>query len=145
MPVKLNTNANSNVFTKKLWEKRQSNEYTKINNYSEGMCWGCLSRKEVGATLIDACDDCCARRGADVLLTVVTYRVWGLCMRCGYYKNNIQQINCRLCPSCYNRVSLIHKNLRRTGTTKHDPVWRSLRKRFGKDFVLYDRLGQNIR
>jgi hypothetical protein len=140
----LKTNRDDNIFTKKLWDKHQSNEHTHIDKDNEGVCFGCFSKTAVSATLTDICGDCAGKKGREALLTVVAPKYNGLCYFCNVYKFHIEQINARLCLSCSRRQAKIHKNLRHKGTHQVDPFWKSMRRKHGKDYMqILKKGGQN--
>ena len=78
LPTELDTNKNANDHTKKLWEKHQENEYTRVNAYKEALCFGCLSNKASNATVSDICGDCAGKKGREALMAVVKVKHYGL-------------------------------------------------------------------
>ena len=135
MATKLDTNANANDLTKKLWEKHQSNEYTHVDNYKEAICINCFKRDATSATIADICGDCGGKRGREPLLATISQKMYGLCFFCGKYKFNIEQINARFCRSCHRRIANVTKEYnKKGGMMGADPFWIKMRKKHGKDW-----------
>jgi hypothetical protein len=135
LPTELDTNKNANEHTKKLWKKHQDNEYTRVNEYKEALCFGCLSNKASNATVSDICGDCAGKKGREALLTVVKVKHYGLCYFCNTYKFGLEQINIRLCFNCHRRVANVTKEYnKKGGILGTDPFWLSLKKKHGKDW-----------
>ena len=135
MPTEVETNENANDMTKKLWEKHQSDEYTKINNYKEGVCLGCMKVDVAAATIADICGDCAGKKGREPLLAKVCDKYYGLCFFCNSYKFNIEQVNGRFCSTCHRRIANITKEYnKKGGFMKVDPFWVSMRKKHGKEW-----------
>ena len=135
LPTELDTNKNANDHTKKLWEKHQENEYTRVNSYKEALCFGCLSNKASNATVSDICGDCAGKKGREALMAVVKVKHYGLCYFCNAYKFGLEQINIRLCTNCHRRVANVTKEYnKKGGMLGTDPFWLSLKKKHGKDW-----------
>lgn len=135
MATKLPTNENENWATKILWKKRQANEFTRVDNYKEGYCYNCFSRQAVSATLVDICKKCDHKKGREACLVNVVEKYYGLCYFCGLYDFKIDQINVRLCMKCHSHVRKILREYNAAGGTfGHDPFWKKLRKKHGKDW-----------
>jgi len=125
-----------NIHTKKLREAVQSDEFTKINTYSEGYCYGCSKVDQVLSTLVYMCAECMEKRGHEGLLCInVRKHNWELCDKCETWKfDECWQINASFCTTCMHRISLIHSNYRKAGGRLHTaPDDRKRRKVFGKD------------
>jgi len=134
MPTKLPVYGENNTATKKLWEVHQKNEYTRVNNYKEGLCYDCFSNRAVGATIVDVCTKCMEKRGTETILAVVKMNHYGLCLFCDSYQFSVFQINVRICQKCFYRIRNIIHNLKKIGTDKKDPFWQKMRKKQGKDY-----------
>ncbi len=136
MPTNLDTNKNSNDLTKKLWEKHQSDEYTKVDNYKEAVCLGCMKVDVAAATIADICGDCAGKKGREPLLAKVTEKHYGLCFFCGEYKFKIEQVNGRFCQTCHRRIANVTRDYnKKGGMFKVDPFWVNMRKKHGKDWA----------
>ena len=128
--------ARENDQTKKLRERVQKDEHTKINNYSEGYCYGCSKNDKILSTLIYMCGECMEKRGAEGLMCLITRKHnWELCDKCEQWKfDEIWQINASFCDRCMRRIHLIHKNYRKGGgRAKLAPDERKKRIIYGKD------------
>lgn len=137
MPTKLNTNENANDLTKKLWAKHQANEYTRVSEYKEAVCLGCLKVDVAAATIADICEDCASKKGREPLLAVVLHKMYGLCLFCGHYKFGIEQVNGRFCMSCMKRIAKVTREYnKKGGFMKVDPYWIHMRKKHGKDWKI---------
>jgi len=126
-----------NIHTKNLRERVQSDEYTRINNYSEGYCYGCSKTDKILSTLVYMCAKCMERRGSEGLMCIIIQKHnWELCDVCATWKfDECWQINASFCDSCMKRIRLIHRNYRKSGgRAKLAPDERRKRKVFGKDF-----------
>ena len=136
---------------RKILEGRQANDYTKVDTRQEGICYACFRKDWVSGTLIDVCFPCAAKKGMEPILAIVHKKPYGFCyIHGGYsvleYKNNIAQINVRVCQKCQRRIGKAHRELRRAGTDKVDPFWLSMRRKLGKDFKMLGRgLGGSTR
>ncbi len=131
--------------TKKLRERVQADEHTKINNYSEGYCYGCSKNDKILSTLIYMCGECIEKRGAEGLMCLVVKKTsWELCDKCEQWKfNDIWQINASFCDTCMRRIKKLHKAYREGGgRAKLAPDERKKRSIFGKD--MNQILGQGI-
>lgn len=100
-----------NVNTRKLRERVQDDEQTKINKYSEGFCYGCAKKDKILSTLIYACGDCMEKRGTEGVMSIVVKKHnWELCDIHGEWKfDDVWQINISFCDSCMKRMFRIHK------------------------------------
>lgn len=100
-----------NTQTRKLRERVQDDEQTKINNYSEGFCYGCSKKDKIISTLIYACGDCMEKRGTEGVMSIVVKKHnWELCDIHGDWKfDDVWQINISFCDSCMKRLFRIHK------------------------------------
>lgn len=122
--------------TRNLRERVQGDEHTKINNYSEGYCYGCGKNDKILSTLVYMCAEDIEKRGQEGLMALVTKKTaWELCDKCEQWKfNEIWQINASFCDRCMKRITLIHKNYKKGGgRAKLAPDERKKRKIFGKD------------
>ena len=125
----------------KLWKIHQQNEYTHVDRYKEALCFMCFKRKASLATVVDVCTDCIEKRGSlEALLALAGFKPYGLCLKCGKYKFELHVLNVRLCQSCFYKIRQIIKAYNKAGGPKGaDPFWKSMRKRFGKDYgILMD-------
>ena len=111
------------IHTKKIRERVQADEHTKINNYSEGYCYGCSKNDKVLSTMIYMCGEDIEKRGQEGLMCLITKkRNYELCDICATWQfNDIWQINCSLCDSCMRRMGKIHKAYRAGGGRKQAP------------------------
>ena len=136
MATELDTNKDANDLTKKLWEKHQADEYTRVDNYKEAICINCFKRDATSATIADICGDCASKRGREPLLATITHKMYGLCFFCGKHKFKIEQINARFCRSCHRRIANVTKEYnKKGGLFGADPFWIKMRKRHGKDWM----------
>ena len=103
MATKLDVNVGNTDLGKKIWNIHQNNEYTKVNNYKEGMCYNCFENNAVAALVLDICGDCAGKRGRETILVPIKQVYYGMCYFCGDYKFNLEQINGRLCTKCHKR------------------------------------------
>lgn len=126
-----------NIHTKNLRERVQEDEQTKINNYSEGYCYGCSKVDKILSTLIYMCGECMEKRGTEGLMCLITKKTsWELCdIHAGWEFNDIWQINASFCDTCMRRIRLVHKEYRKKGGRKQAPDERKKRSLFGKDFA----------
>lgn len=120
MAEKLNVNTGGSHMGKKIWNAHQKNEYTKVDNYKEGLCFGCMRRTAVGATVLDICRDCLDKKPAECILAYVKPDFHGFCWFCKFYKFFLSYVNIRLCQTCMRRVREGHKELRQKGTNNTD-------------------------
>ena len=135
MATKLNIGTGGNHVGNKIVDIHQKNEYTKINNYKEGLCFGCLKNDAVGALVIDVCGDCAGKRCRETLLVSIKGVYYGLCYLCGDFKFHMEQVNTRLCHSCHRHTALIMKDYnKKGGMMGADPFWIHQRKKNGKDW-----------
>lgn len=125
-----------NDITKKVRERVQADEHTRINLYSEGYCYGCSKNDKVLSTLIYMCGECMEKRGTEGLMCIVVKKTsWELCdIHADWVFNDSWQINCSLCDSCMHRLNLVHKAYRKGGgRIGQAPDERRKRKIYGKD------------
>jgi len=123
-----------NPFEKRLWKLHQSNEYTRINRYKEGLCFACFSKDTAFAMVVDCCNDCKLKYGVEAQLAHVLYKFYAYCYFCKLYKINVSNINIRLCHKCYVRVAKgITQWRKEGGQFGADPYWKRLRHKYGKD------------
>ncbi len=125
-----------NIQTKKLRERVQDDEQTKINNYSEGFCYGCAKKDKILSTLIYACGVCMEKRGTEGVMSIVVKKHnWELCDIHGEWKfDDVWQINISFCDSCMKRMFRIHKAYKAKKGRANAPDERRKRRIFGKDF-----------
>ena len=136
MPTELPVDTGGTDYGKKLWDKHQSNEFTRVNSYKEAVCLNCLKTDATSATIADICSECAGKRGREPLLATVSQKMYGLCFFCGHYKFNIEQINGRFCRSCHRRIANVTKEYnKKGGMFKADPFWIKMRKKLGKDWM----------
>jgi len=138
MPTKLPVDARTDV-AKKLWSVHQANEYKRVNEYKEGLCFNCFKYKAVGATIVDMCKECFDKRGSEAILTQITKepKMHSLCFFCGKYKDWIVQYNVRLCQRCNKVVSTILRRWNeKGGMFGNDPFWLKMQKKHGHDWKL---------
>lgn len=122
---------------KKIIDIHQKNEYTRVNNYKEGLCFNCFENNAVGALVLDICGDCAGKRGRETILVPIKPVYYGLCYFCGTYKFNMEQINARLCHKCHRKVANVTKEYNKKGGMFNvDPFWVKQRKKNGKDWRL---------
>ncbi len=137
MATKLPVNYGNAPIAKGLWNLHQENEYTHVDNYKEALCWMCWKKKASAATLIDACERCCEKKGYEAVLVKASETAYGHCQICGNYQWNIFKLNVRVCQTCGKRVSDRIRDVRRGGGfMKSDPFWKSMRRKFGQDYKL---------
>ena len=147
MATELNTNKGVNAATKHLWNSHQANEYLRVDNYKEGYCYNCASRKAVGATVTDMCEPCFAKRNPEGILAQVSKEasLWGLCFYCGEYKEWIIQYNVRLCQKCQRVVADVLKRWnKKGGMFGNDPFWLKMKKKYGNDWkaLIFEQSGR---
>jgi len=136
MATKLPVNVGSDIGAK-LWKLHQDNEYTRVNQHKEGLCFVCFSNKAVSATIADICNRCFEKRGAEALLVKAADKFYGMCYFCGVYKFGISQINMRLCQTCFAVVRKHLKNYNlKGGPHGVDPFWLKQRRLLGKDWKI---------
>jgi hypothetical protein len=135
MTTKLDVNVGTTDVGKKIWSIHQKNEYTKVNNYKEAMCFGCFTKDVAAALVSDICGDCASKKGRETLLVSIKPVIYGLCHFCGIYKFNMEQMNIRLCFNCHRRVANNMKNFNKQGGMFNvDPFWKKMRIKHGKDW-----------
>jgi len=137
MATKLDVNTGNTDLGKKIWDIHQNNEYTKVNNYKEGMCYNCFENNAVAALVLDICGDCAGKRGRETILVPIKQIYYGMCYFCGDYKFNLEQINGRLCTKCHRRCATHIKDYnKKGGQFGADPFWKSVKRRHGQDWKL---------
>ena len=137
MANKLDVDQGGTFVGKKIVELHDKNEYTRVNNYKEGLCWACFCNKPVGATLVVCCQSCYDTKGPEAILVTAGIKPYGMCYLDGEYGTPIYQVNARFCMSCganYRR-HLKEYNLK-GGPIGSDPFWKSMRRKFGKDYAI---------
>ena len=135
MATKLNLNSGGTDIGNKIVDIHQNNEYTKVNNYKEGVCFGCFGSNVVGALVADVCGDCAGKKGREPLLVSIKPIYYGMCHFCGIYKFNMEQVNCRLCQKCHRKTANHMKEYNKKGGMHgSDPFWISMRRKHGKDW-----------
>ncbi len=124
-----------NDATKKIRDRVQNDEQTRINNYSEGYCYGCSKVDKILSTLVYVCSDCMEKRGVEGLMCInVRKHNYELCDICGIWKfDNISQINISFCDSCMKRMFRIHKVYKAKGGRANAPDEIRKRKYYGKN------------
>ena len=112
-----------NQHTRNLRERVQEDEHTKINNYSEGYCYGCSKVDKVISTLIYMCGECMEKRGTEGLMCLLTKKHnYELCdIHAGWELDDVWQINCSLCDACMARLTKVHNAYRKKGGRKNAP------------------------
>lgn len=124
----------TNTINRKMIELHQNTEQLKINKYLEGNCFFCMKKDLVFANVFEVCRDCIVKKPEELVLSVLTMNVWGLCWICGQYKTEVFQINVRQCGSCSNRMKSMQKKLNeKGGPMKADPFWQNLYKQTKHD------------
>lgn len=138
---KIERDSKTNPLQLKLREKIQSDEYTRINKYSEAICWGCMKRDQVISSLWDACGKCIEKRGIEAIMAKTkTKPTEELCDFCGTWQggnkgNFVSQINISLCRSCQEKVHSLHRQYQKDGgREKLSPYYRYLVKKHGQDW-----------
>ena len=122
-----------NTAHRKELERTQEDDHLKINNYSEGYCYGCTIRDKILRTLVNICTSCYTRRGKEGLFVNVSCKACEeLCDICGYWKLGVWQRNISFCDKCIDRVEKIHAKYNRNN--KEIPLQRRLRIKYGKDY-----------
>lgn len=136
MATKLPVNVGSEI-GRKLWDRHQNDEYTRVSNYKEGMCFRCFSNKSVAATVIDVCSSCLQKKGQETILARIKQNFYGLCMLCKTYKYNVWQINIRICYNCHREIRNFLKEFNsKDGMFGVDPFWLRQKKKHGKDWAI---------
>ena len=128
-----------NIAQKKLLEAHQANEHTRLDKHGEGICYLCFKRDYVWATVIDVCYPCATKRGPEAILAIIKRIEFGFCYVHGGYcelvfAHNLAHVNVRLCMHCTKLVAERYRVLARKGTHGVDPFWKSMRRKFGKDY-----------
>jgi hypothetical protein len=124
-----------NEQTRRLRERVQADEHTRINNYSEGYCYGCSKNDKIISTLVYWCAECIEKKGQEGLMALIIKKTsWELCDKCETWKfDECWQINCSLCDRCMRRLNKIHKAYRAKGGRAGAPDERKKRSIYGKD------------
>ena len=129
MAEKVKIDSGQTKIGSKIVDIHQKNEYTRVNNYKEGMCFSCFGN---GIPV-----------GRETILVPIKEIVYGMCHFCGEYKHGMEQINARLCQKCHRKVSNIMKSYnKKGGMFEVDPFWKSMRRKHGKDWQHV--LGKNL-
>ena len=89
MATKLNLDGGKTNLGKKIVDIHQENEYTHVDNYKEGLCFGCFTKNVVGALVLDCCGNCAGKRGRETLLVKIKDVYYGMCYFCGKYEFNL--------------------------------------------------------
>jgi hypothetical protein len=134
LATKLNVDTGGKYVGKKLWENHQANEYTRVNNYKEGVCLNCLKVDAVAATIVTICGECAGKRGREPLLAKVSDKMYGLCYFCSEHKFHIEEINGRFCHPCHRRIADVTKEYNKKGGLYGNPFWSRMKKKNGKDW-----------
>lgn len=135
MATKLPVNVGSEAGDR-LWKKHQADEYRRVNEYKEGLCFNCWKNKAVGACIVDICKRCGDKRGGEAVLAFITQKYYGMCFFCGKYDNDINNINVRMCQHCHLGVAkIIQAYNDKNGMYGSDPFWIKMRKTHGKDWL----------
>ncbi len=120
--------------TKEL-ERTQKDDHLKINNYSEGYCYGCSNRDKILRTLVYICTACYRKRGTEGLfVNIACKECEELCDICGFWKLGVWQRNVSFCDKCVDRTEKIHAKYNRNN--KQNPFQRRLRIKYGKDYKI---------
>lgn len=125
---------------KKEWEESQKNEYTRVDDYQEGLCFCCEKYKDVQAGFLDICFPCFYKCNKKAILNTVRVHPDGLCLMCGRwpkieYKWNLITFNVRHCPECAVKIR------KRGQAGGPNPVYTMARKQYGKDYGIMTGLG----
>lgn len=135
--AKLDVDHGGTFIGKKIIELHDKNEYTRINDYKEGLCWCCFGRKPVGATMVDVCQRCYDKKGPEAILVTAGMKHYGMCYLDGRYTGPIYQVNARFCMTCGIRYREKLKKYNLDGGPEgSDPFWKSMRRKFGKDYAI---------
>ena len=135
MATKLPVNVGSEAGDR-IWKKHQADEFKRVNEYKEGVCFNCFKNKALGAGLVDICHTCSEKRGPETVLAFVSQKFYGMCYFCGKYDNEINHLNVRLCQRCNEGVAKIIKSYNdKGGFYGSDPFWLSMRQKHGKDWL----------
>lgn len=135
-----------NDVQRKLRAAVARDEHAKINKYHEGYCYGCGKIDQTISSLFYACPKCLQKRGVEGLLAIVAQKNMDeLCDFCETYRLGVKQINCSLCKTCMHRVHEVHTRYQKAGgVTKIHPYYRMLRRKYGKDYMLYVMPGRKV-
>ena len=124
-----------NTAHEKEMERVQNDDYLKINNYSEGYCYGCSVRDKIIQTLMYICTSCYRKRGQEGLfVNIVQKDAEELCDICGFWKLGVWQRNVAFCDKCVDRTEKIHNKYKKTN--QENPFQRRLRIKYGKDYKI---------
>lgn len=131
------TGIGENDAQKRLWKVHQQNEYTHINHYKEGLCFGCFGKDTAFAMVVDCCEDCHSKLGVEAKLTDILYKFNAYCYFCKKYKFHVRNINIRLCHKCHVKVAEgLHDYNKAGGHFEVNPFYKRMRKKWGKDFQI---------
>ena len=134
------------IYEKRLMSVDQGNEFTKINKYSEGLCYGCRKHDFVSAGLVDMCFVCIGKRGSwhdSGLLTFVIEKPEVYCVFCQDYKMGGANLNARFCESCNAKIAKSVAQWQKNGGMYANSFYKYLRKKQGADWKALEL--QNIR
>ena len=125
-----------NDATKKLKNKVQDDEYTRINRHSEGRCWYCSEVNKITSSVFNACEDCINSRGNESIMSIVGIKFnHELCDFCGVWKQEVCSINTSLCDvKCCRRVARVHKLYKLAGGRHSAPIIKLAKRQYGKDY-----------
>lgn len=126
-----------NVHQKRLLRTDQANEFTKINKYSEGLCYGCRKNDLVSAMIVDMCYACIGKRGNwhDAgLLTLIIEKPECHCFICGEYRLGGAHLNARFCLNCSKKIAKKVKEWNKGGGMFANPFYKYLKKQQGNDW-----------
>ena len=119
---------------KRDWKITQGNEYTRINNYSEGRCYFCEKNTYVSPRFVKVCLNGCFHRYNKRCIIGPPKQVYmdGWCYGCHQHVQftgrwNIVELNVRVCHRCERRFH----GARRTSL---NPSIRVLERTLGKDW-----------
>lgn len=137
MATKLPVNHGGTHIGRKIWDLHQKNEYTRVNNYKEALCFRCFKKDVAAAMVVDMCEKCSLKCGVEAKLVVAGMSAYGMCYMCGVYQFNIAKINARFCRTCFDVIRKRLKTYNKGGGPYHvDPFWKSVRRKLGKDWQI---------
>ena len=138
MAEKLKIDSGTTKIGNKIIDIHQKNEYTRVNDYKEGMCFGCFDNKvAVSANVVDICGDCAGKKGREAILVPIKEVYYGMCYFCGKYKFHMEKINARFCQKCYRKIANVMKEYnKKGGMFNADPFWVNMRKKHGQDWQI---------
>jgi len=138
MAEKLRVNYGNTYIGRKLWEKHQSNEYKRVSNYKEALCFNCFKTGAATATIVDICHDCIVKKGhKEAMLAKIKENYYGYCFFCDTYKFTVYQINARFCKTCNDRIIRRLRDFnKKGGYLGVDPFWLHMKRKHGKDWKI---------